>query len=135
MKSFGPLVATCLAVAGCTSASSHPSPAPTAQDGLSRTRIGQTVAVGGPKVTPLVVIEDSRCPAKAVCFWAGQVRISARVDLGRGSENHELTQGKPIPVADGTLELVEVLPARPRADEGALSPKDYRFAFRFMGGL
>lgn len=126
------LVLTLLALGGCAY---HASALTTHEDGLSRAVIGQTVAVGGPKVTPLTVIEDSRCPAKVACVWAGRVRISVRVDLGRGSENYELQQGTAIPVADGTLELVEVLPAKPAASKGALSPQDYRFGFRFMGGL
>ena len=102
--------------------------------GTARRR-GQTVAVGGPKVTPLAVLEDSRCPAGVQCVWAGRVRISARIDLGSGSETHELTQGMPVPVADGTLELVQVQPAKPGSSAGPLASADYRFALRFMGGL
>jgi hypothetical protein len=46
---------------------------------------------------------------------------------------HEITQGKPIPVADGSLELVEVQPDRMAGEP--LDPKAYRFGFRFMGGI
>jgi hypothetical protein len=56
------------------------------------------------------------------------MRLQVRVDLGSGSQTRELTLGEPIPVADGTLELVEVWP-----DKG--SGGDYRFGFRFMGGI
>jgi hypothetical protein len=104
-------------------------------DGIARAALGQTVAVDGPKVTPLAVLEDSRCPMNARCVWAGQVRLKVRVHLGAGSREHELTSGKPIPVADGTLELVEVRPDRVAGEGQALDPKDYRFGFRFMGGL
>jgi hypothetical protein len=45
----------------------------------------------------------------------------------------ELTSGKPVQIADGSLELVEVQPDRVAGEK--LDPKDYRFGFRFMGGL
>lgn len=84
-------------------------------------------------MTPLEVLEDSRCPADVQCVWAGQVRIRATIHLGAGDTNAELTTGKPIALADGTLELVEVKPAT--SSNAAIAPGDYRFGFRFMGGL
>lgn len=102
-------------------------------DGISRAALGETVYFDGPRVTPLEVLEDSRCPTNARCTWAGQVRLKVRVDLGASDRELVLTSGKPEPVADGSLELVEVEPA-PIAGE-TLNPKDYRFGFRFMGGL
>jgi hypothetical protein len=117
-----PALLAALALAGCA----HAVPVP--EDGLSRTGLGRTVAVGGPRVTPLRVLEDSRCPPDVRCVWAGRMRLQVRVDLGSGSQTRELTLGEPIPVADGTLELVEVWP-----DKG--SGGDYRFGFRFMGGI
>lgn len=123
--------AALIALTGCAAVSSPASP----EDGLTRARIGRTVAVDGPKVTPLAILEDSRCPAGVRCVWAGRVRISARIDLGRGSETRELVQGVPMPVADGTLELVEVQPLKPAAGTRPLATADYRFALRFMGGL
>ncbi|MFT4027804.1 MAG: hypothetical protein QM676_13525 [Novosphingobium sp.] len=99
-------------------------------DGISRAALGQTVAVDGPKVTPLEVLEDSRCPMNA---RAGQVRLKVRVRLGAGDRELELTSNKPVQVADGSLELVEVVPDRVAGQ--ALDPKVYRFGFKFMGGL
>lgn len=124
-----------LLLAGCAPAAPLPATLVNPEDGLSRTVIGRTVAVGGPKITPLAVIEDSRCPADVACVWAGRVRITVRVDLGRGSEMRELTMATPVQVADGALELVEVLPTKPAPGEAALAPGDYRFGLRFMGGL
>lgn len=102
-------------------------------DGIARAGLGQTVVVDGPRVTPLEVLEDSRCPMNARCVWAGQVRLRARIHLGARDEERELTSNKPVPVADGTLELVEVQPDRVAGE--TLDPKNYRFGFRFMGGL
>ena len=102
-------------------------------DGIARAGLNQTVRVDGPRVTPLAVLEDSRCPMNARCVWAGQVRLKVRVHLGVRDEERELTSGKPVQVADGALELVEVQPDRVAGE--TLDPKDYRFGFRFMGGL
>ena len=140
-------LAMILACAGCaaqphtvstTPADTTPQPGGTdmAQDGLSRARLNQTVAVGGPKVTALEVLEDSRCPMNARCVWAGRVRLRARINLGSGSQIRDLIQGEPLPIADGTLELVEVQPDRgARSGTAEVAPADYRFGFRFMGGL
>ncbi|MEE4450877.1 hypothetical protein [Novosphingobium resinovorum] len=102
---------------------------------LTYAALGQTVTVGGPRITPLQVLEDSRCPMNARCVWAGQVRLRVRIESGRGGEL-ELTSGKPATVADGTLELVEVQPDKVAGSDthGAVKPSAYRFGFRFMGG-
>ena len=100
---------------------------------LAWAALGQRVPVDGPQVTPLELLEDSRCPANVQCVWAGQVRIRAVVHTGTGDSVRELTSGKPEQVADGTLELVEVRPAK--SSEAAIAHDDYRFGFRFMGGL
>ena len=100
---------------------------------LSVARLGERVSVDGPYVTPVAVVEDSRCPAGVQCVSAGQVRVRITVHLGSGDQTRELTLGEPVPVADGALELVEVQPA-PVVGE-PIRPADYRFTFRFDGGL
>ncbi len=114
------------ALAAC--ATVQPSP-----DGVIRVKLGQTASADGLNVTPLRVLEDSRCPMEARCVWAGRVRISATVNVGSRSEYRELTLNKPETVADGTLELVEVMP--PRSTQHPLKAEDYRLGFRFSSGL
>ena len=138
MKRFALLLPTALLVTGCANvpAPGAMAPPPGTEDGLVRMGLGHTASVGGPKVTVLAVLEDSRCPMNARCIWAGRVRISARIGLGRGDQTRELTQGEPVTVADGTLELVEVQPDRPATGANApIASDDYRFGFRFLGGL
>ncbi len=122
---FVPLAAA-LILSGCITYKNR-------SDGVTRLRIGETGNVDGPKVTPLAVLEDSRCPQGVQCVWAGRVRITARIDLGSGSQSRDLTLGEPQQVADGTLTLVEVLPAK-RKDQ-PIYPDEYRFGFRFSGGI
>ena len=116
-----------LALAGCMTV-------PTVgEDGSTELRLGQRANLGGPKVTPLRVLEDSRCPMEARCVWAGRVRLQVRIKLGSGSELREIASDKPIQVGDGTLELAGVMP--PRSVQRSIAPRDYRFSFRFAGGL
>ena len=129
MKYFAPLAA--IAAAACLSScvTYH-----TRDDGISRARIGETVAVSGVQVTPLKVLEDSRCPLGVQCVWAGQVRISATVksgsaNTGTGDELGELTLNQPISVSNGQLTMVEIYPD-PRKDR-TIYPEEYRFGFRF----
>jgi hypothetical protein len=117
-----------IALAGCATV-----PAPHPAGGVARAALGQRVYVDGPYVTPLAVLEDSRCPASVQCVWAGQVRLSMKIELGSRSEIREIATQEPIEVADGKLTLVEVQPARRTPD--AIPPTAYRFGFTFAGGL
>jgi hypothetical protein len=118
------LLAPFALLAACTTAGAAP-------DGLTYARIGQTVKLG-PRVTPLAVTEDSRCPRSVTCVWAGTVKLSARVWSGGKGMTRELTLGKPQPVPGGSLELVKVTPypATPKPIDG----KAYSFGLRFVRG-
>ena len=103
------------------------------EDGSTEVRLGQRADLGGPKVTVLKVLEDSRCPMEARCVWAGRVRLSVRIELGNGSSVKELASDTPVPVADGALELLGTMP--PKSTQRQIAPGDYRFALKFSGGL
>src|SRR5688572_5980171 len=104
---------------------------PPSGDGIARAGLDQRVYVDGPYVTPLAVVEDSRCPVGVECVSAGRTRVMVRIDLGSRSEIAELCSDKPLQVADGTLSLVEVTPDRATQ----IRPGAYRFGMRFAGGL
>jgi hypothetical protein len=116
-----------IALAACAT-----TPAPDS-DGVVWARLNQRAYVDGPYVTPLEVLEDSRCPSDVQCIWAGRLRISARIELGSRTETRELTQGEPVQLADGTLELYSGTP-HPKTDQ-PVDPEDYRFGFKFAGGI
>lgn len=126
MKSLFLIPFAALALSGCITYK-------TQHDGITRAQFGESVVVDGPRVTPLELLEDSRCAIGTQCVWAGQVRIRIRVSWGSTTETRDITNGKPLPVADGQLELVEVMPEK-RAGI-TLYPEDYRFGFKFAGGL
>jgi hypothetical protein len=96
--------------------------------------IGQRAYADGPLIQPVAVIEDSRCPVGVACVWAGRVRVKMLWLRPNGeAQPLEAVLGEPTPIADGTITLESVRPEK-RVDQ-AIRPGDYRFAFRFMGGL
>lgn len=79
-------------------------------DGLAT--FGQSTSVGSLMVTPLSLVEDSRCPINARCVWAGRVVLSARID-GRGwRETAPLELGKPYATHGSGLALVSAEPGK-----------------------
>ena len=131
-------IAACIALASCA-------PLPTANAPVRKANIndakliegpvgfGQTAYVNGPTVTPMELLEDSRCPTEVNCVWAGQVRVKVRVAGGSWSKEMELVNAKPVHVADGALTLMGITPEKSQNTEIALS--DYRFHFQFQGGF
>lgn len=97
-------------------------------------RLGQIASVNGPRVRADRVIEDSRCPLDAQCVWAGRLVVRATVLCGGWSRQLELTLGKPVTVADGSLTLVEATPPR-QTHKQRSKMLPYRFTFAFQGGL
>ncbi|KHK91358.1 hypothetical protein [Novosphingobium malaysiense] len=111
-------------------------PPPVSNAPLTFAALNETVSVDGLQVTPKELLEDSRCPMNARCIWAGQVRLRISVHGGLRRKSMEITSGKPLQVADGTLELVEVRPDKVTTrNDGAIESDSYRFGFRFMGGF
>ena len=106
---------------------------PVNADGSSEARLGEMVNLGGPKVTVLRVLEDSRCPVEVDCVWAGRIKVSVKIELGSKTTEGELASDQPLPVADGLLTLVSATPAK--SSQRTIAPGDYRFALKFSGGL
>ena len=100
----------------------------TALPDAANVAIGQRAYADGP------LIEDSRCPVGVACVWAGRVRVKMLWLRPNGeAQPFEAVLGEPTPLADGTITLESVHPDK-RPDR-PIKAGDYRFAFRFMGGL
>lgn len=90
--------------------------------------LGETIMVEGERfqITLNAFLEDSRCPANAECFWAGQAKVKLTVngeqviltlgDLQEGDTNSldledgavlELLDVRPYPGSKGDVEGVE----------------------------
>lgn len=101
----------------------------TFQERTGEARLNQTVTMLNVSVTPLVIVEESRCPIGVECIQAGTVRVRAYV-VGLGGSSFEQTfrLGDPVTKSGETIELIAVSPF-PRANE-TISQNDYRFTFR-----
>lgn len=100
----------------------------------SNVALNQTAYVDGPRIRPIAVLEDSRCPINARCVWAGRVRVKVLWMRTNGTQELELTMGEAKTMADGAITLTSVTPGRV-AGGSPILPKDYRFSFTFAGGL
>ena len=124
-----PVALTALALSACATTSARTPLADASDVGL-----GQAAYADGPIIQPVAVLEGSRCPMNARCIWAGRVRVQMLWIRGNGKKQpFEVTLGEPTPLADGSITLEAVRPDRMTKVE--LKPKDYRFSFRFSGGL
>lgn len=78
-------------------------------------------------VTPLRLIEDSRCPADAQCVWQGRVRLETQLHGIGWRQTVELQLDQPYTVRGQTVRLAAVEPQK-RTDR-AIAVGDYRFRF------
>jgi hypothetical protein len=124
LAAFGTLVLSACAATG----------AATPLQGGSDVALGQRAMVDGPIVQPVEILEDSRCPMNARCVWAGRVRVKMIWWRGNGEKQpFEVTLGESTPLADGAIRLESVRPEK--MTNVTLKPEDYRFSFRFDGGI
>jgi len=124
-----PMIFAALVLSACATTRDQ-TPLPDA----SNVALGQKAYADGPIVQPVAMLEDSRCPMNARCIWAGRVRVQMLWIRGNGEKQpFEVTLGESTPLADGSITLESVRPDKMTNVE--LKPEDYRFSFRFAGGL
>jgi len=76
--------------------------------------LGERKQIGSIFITPLEIVEDSRCPIDVVCIQAGTIRINAQI----GARVVELKIGTPVIVEAESITLTEAQPA-PKASDPA----------------
>ncbi len=90
--------------------------------------LGQEAHAFAVSITPLSIVEDSRCPVDVQCIQAGTVRLKIQVVNGMGSSAPTITLGQTITTDAEEITLVSVAPAR---HSGAnITDAQYRFTFR-----
>jgi membrane-bound inhibitor of C-type lysozyme len=82
--------------------------------------------VGLSSVTPLSIVEDSRCHVGVQCIWAGTVKVRVRVTNGKSSVEDVVTLLEPKTIAGISVTLAAV---SPEATDKVLKFSDYRFEF------
>lgn len=90
-------------------------------------RMGEQVSGLDVQITPLKLLEDSRCPTDVTCIQAGTVRLQAKLSSGLGDATQEFKLGEPITTEAETVTLISVSP-EPKSTV-QLKDNDYRFTF------
>lgn len=100
---------------------------PASESGTVKARIGQKVMVGNISITPIAVVDDSRCPRDVQCIWAGTVHLRAALGSGLGSSEMTFELGTAITTEAESITLSEVAPAKSSGTD--ISPSEYVFTF------
>lgn len=90
-----------------------------------KTRLFARAGAHGVFVTPLQIIEDSRCPKEVACMWSGTVRLRAKIETSTTQEEVLLQLTSPTAVSRSTVSLIAVDPLPPLS----LNSKNYMFTF------
>jgi hypothetical protein len=128
------IIISLILLSSCAACVSAPIAITHSPDG-NNVRLGQTAHLDGPHIIPVKILEDSRCPINARCTSAGDVRLQVEWVRPGGNQIIEIALSKPTPMADGQLSLTGVTPGREAGSGKKLKAKDYRFSFKFDGGL
>lgn len=110
-----------------------------APDGTLETfevKLNETASKLGVKITPVEVVEESRCPIDVQCIQAGTVRVRASVtERGAPAEmasDYMFELNVPMTIGVDQITLVDVMPV-PRSGT-TIKPEDYRFTFSVVKG-
>lgn len=89
--------------------------------------IGQKITIGSVTISPLKLIEDSRCPAGVACIQEGTVSLKANLEIEGKTQTETMKLGVPIVFGGKQVSLREVDPAKSSVKE--IDPADYLFNF------
>lgn len=89
--------------------------------------LNRPVLAGDLAVTPLRVVEDSRCPTNARCTWTGRLVVSTRIDGDGWRDTANIALGETYGTHGKLVRLASALPAPETGQEIALA--QYRFTY------
>ncbi len=91
-------------------------------------RLGSSADLSGIKMTPRVVVEDSRCPTDVQCIQAGTVRVSVDFSSSNMATTTQIFKlNEPTTLLGLNITLTEVYPAK--LSTVPLTAKDYLLFF------
>lgn len=88
-------------------------------------RLGESTVQGDSVITPLAVVEDSRCPSDVMCIQAGTIRLSVKVESGSRAQTIVPSLEGPARIGSSWLHLLAACPY-PQASQPTKAA-DYRF--------
>lgn len=89
--------------------------------------LGQKVRVGDVAVTPVSVVEDSRCPINARCVWAGRLVVRTQVDGDGWRDTADMRLGETFGTHGRVIALTSGEPGK--TTERETPPEAYRFTY------
>lgn len=95
--------------------------------GTTEAKLNQSVNAFGVGVTPLAVLEDSRCPTDVVCIQAGTVRANMRISDEIETMEKIMALGESVSFGNIDIVFDRVAPAPVSTRE--IEQSDYRFSF------
>ncbi|MDB5194850.1 MAG: hypothetical protein JWO84_34 [Parcubacteria group bacterium] len=84
-------------------------------------------------ITPLEVLEDSRCPSDVQCIQAGTVRARVKLEGPGGTQIETMVLGSPVSFGNKHVTLMSVTPAK--NSKTTITPSNYRFTFSVSYGM
>ena len=117
------LLATALPLAGCATFFGE------STSSVHTLKLGRTGDYGPVNLTPINIDEDSRCPIRTQCIWAGQVRVKVLVEPAGADHAVFATLGQPMGVDGGTLLVEDVSPRR--TSTRPIPPNHYHVTIRY----
>lgn len=90
--------------------------------------LGEEGTVGGVRLKPLEVVEDSRCAEDVTCIQAGTIRVRVELESGLGRAEQVFMIGEPITTEAERVTLLSVSPAP--ISTKSIADDEYRFTFR-----
>lgn len=127
LKLAAALVIAQASLAGCTVIPEAPNVVGTPVAEGTAVPLGQPVAVGDLAVTPMRVVEDSRCPAEVDCVWAGRLVVETRIDGAGWRETDSISVGETYGTHGKVIALVAADPAR--SNQIPIEAAAYRFTY------
>lgn len=101
---------------------------PTVKGDVTIAKIGQTITIAGVSVSPMAVLQDSRCPIDVTCIQAGTVVVKTQLQkINSAPQIVSLTLGSPTVSEGNKILLKSVLPLK-ESSKTILS-SDYVFDF------
>lgn len=90
-------------------------------------RMGESQTALQVTISPIELLEDSRCGADVTCIWAGQVRVRVNLTSVMGKSNMIFTLNTPVTTEAEEITLNNVLPEKRSGVE--VKTTDYIFVF------
>ncbi len=89
--------------------------------------LGQSIVLSGTTLTPLKVLEDSRCPEDVQCIQAGTVRLLIQLQSATGVATSSISLHGNATTEAGSITFTDVAPAKQSKHQ--IKENEYVFSF------